>query len=299
MKEKAGTYYVSTASAARMVGLLGKLPTVQVRNQPKGITVRRGGPEWYFEKNDAIFSAAKSPTQGKATAIDNPDRTVADANMGTAKPNTAVVELHGFRGVREIGGTPLKSLPAEKQAEVKSFTDRHPLLWAGHIGISLNGGSKIFGFTPHVPEGVALGDFMARLKGNEAFPGVVGDDTAVFRIAASKHANEKWNTEVEVVSELVQSEKKLEVVDKVMKWSGMKPGEHGKSYAFPLPKDKAQGGNHFVDQKGVSGSDQANCATFPAMVGVEIPDSSGVLGTYMPALSEWAKSGIRDNRGNT
>ncbi len=139
---------------------------------------------------------------------------------------------------------------------------------------------------------------MNRLKGNECFPGVCGDDTAVFRIAASKHTNEKWNTEVDVVSELVTSEKKLAVVDKVAQWSGMKAGEHGKHYAFPLPKDKAEGGKHFVDQKGVSGSNQLNCATFPAMVGVEIPDSTGVLGTYVPALSEWAKTGIRDNRGN-
>jgi hypothetical protein len=33
------------------------------------------------------------------------------------------------------------------------------------------------------------------------------------------------------------------------------------------------------------------------MVGVEIPDTSGVLSTYMPALSTWAQTGIRDNRG--
>ncbi len=74
---------------------------------------------------------------------------------------------------------------------------------------------------------------------------------------------------------------------------------NGKSYAFPLPKEKAQDGKHFVDQKGVPASQQANCATFPATLGVEIPDSSGLLNTYIPALLEWAKTGIRDNRGST
>ena len=57
-----------------------------------------------------------------------------------------------------------------------------PLIYAGHVGVSFDGGKTYYGFTPYAPDE----PFMAvvdRLKRSALYPGVVRDDTAIFHRA--------------------------------------------------------------------------------------------------------------------
>lgn len=57
-------------------------------------------------------------------------------------------------------------------------------LFAGHTGVSVDGGATIHGFNPDGP-GLAAWQLMERLKQGDAFPGIVRNDTHVFSLAQS------------------------------------------------------------------------------------------------------------------
>jgi hypothetical protein len=59
------------------------------------------------------------------------------------------------------------------------------LLFAGHAGVSTDGGTTIYGFTPESGR-VPVWRVMDELKSGTAFPGVVRDDTAVFAAAGQR-----------------------------------------------------------------------------------------------------------------
>ena len=71
-----------------------------------------------------------------------------------------------------------------------------PPLTDEDIGISLDGGKTIIGFTPDVPEGMETHEAMGALMKHEAFPGVVGDDTHIFLEAAALARDRGWSTEL-------------------------------------------------------------------------------------------------------
>jgi len=160
----------------------------------------------------------------------------------------------------------------------------------------VDGGKTIFGFTPEVPEGMEMPELMRSLFNHDAYPGIVGNDTAVFERARQKASQEGWNTDPVSVVELVDKPEKLKVATQLAKMSGMKPGEHGIGYSFPMPSEKD--GQHFAPSKQFPAECVRNCAAFPEKVGVPIPEPSGNLSVYMPELEKWAtEDAPKDFRG--
>lgn len=287
------TYYVTHADGTRMQELLTELgPDVQVRSYKKGFIVRQGGEEWYFEFKD---NAGK---QGAARLRARPVDPKSSSQVGLPAANAATVELWGFRGVRTIHGRkPDQWTPAEA-AEVKAMTAREPLLWAGHVGISTDGGKTIHGFTPVKQPDTTVETMISDLMNHEAYPGVVKNDTDVF-VLAEKMAKEKgWNTVPVSAVELVDKPQKAAVVADIQRMEKAPASEHGEGYSFPLEKPEA--GEHFRDSNGYCAGNVRNCASFPEKVGVSIPEPSGNLRRYIPELEKWATDdGPMDFRGTT
>ncbi|HEY3805952.1 MAG TPA: hypothetical protein VGL61_25260 [Kofleriaceae bacterium] len=246
---------------------------VETRLFRKGFIVRRGSDEWYFEFHESATKAGAEHTTDARDA------------QGLPSPNAATVELWGFRGVRTIKGRPRAEWTEGEQKEVEAAKNNDPLLYAGHVGISVDGGKTIIGFTPNRPEDMDMPAFLRSLFAHDAYPGIVGDDTSVFERAREKSAK-GWNTEPISVVELVDKPAKLKAAAQVAAMSGMTSGEHGLGYSFPMPSPS--GSEHFASSNGYPADQVRNCATFPEKVGVPIPEPSGNLGAYMPELEKWA-----------
>ena len=270
------TYYVTPEHGAQMLKSLVALEGdgVQTRVFKKGFIVRRGADEWYFEFH------VEAGKHGATPATDARD------GHGLPPANAATVELWGFRGVREIHGRPKAEWTVREQQQVDAIKETDPLLYAGHIGISLDGGKTIVGFNPSVPHDVPVAEALKNLFNHEAYPGIVKDDTALFERATQMAKERGWNTEPIVAVELVDKPKKLEMLKEVARLSGMNPGEHGLGFSFPLKQP--ENGEHFAASKEYPAECVRNCAAFPEKVGVPIPDRSGNLNQYMPQLQNWA-----------
>jgi hypothetical protein len=272
------TYYVTPEDGAQMLKALSVLQEqgVTTRVYKKGFLIRRGADEWYFEFH---LDPAKAGATGTEAARDH---------HGLPPSNAATVELWGFRGVRKIHGRAEADWTPEERAEVERAKNNDPLLYAGHIGISVDGGKTIIGFNPKVPADADIPEVLQNLFNHEAYPGVVQDDTPLFDRAKQRAAKNGWNTEPVVAVELVDKPKKLEIVREVERLSNMEPGTHGLGFSFPLRQES--GGEHFAGSNGYQASCVRNCAAFPEKVGVPIPEPSGNLKQYMPKLDEWANA---------
>ncbi len=299
-------YYVSEASAAKLIALFQEWgPDVEVRNYRRGILVRSGGGEWYFERLSdqalADYQAAlRTVARGEHGASPTNAATHPGNDLGLPPPNAATIEVWGFRGVRKIRGRGRDEWTEKEQAVVNAETDDEPLLYAGHVGISFDGGRTIYGLTPDVrlPGGDRLSnaEALARLKAHEAFPGRVRNDTEVFQ-RAEEHANaDGWNTSLVSSVELVEPAFKQKVMDDVRR---MQAGGHDLAYSFPLLPDEPHPvpGEHFHASNGYAAERVANCAVFPSKLGVPIPEPSGNLTLYIPELERWSQEeGPKDFR---
>jgi hypothetical protein len=172
--------------------------------------------------------------------------------------------------------------------DIKKTKDQDYLIFAGHIGVSIDGGSTIYGFTPVAPEGMPKEQVIAHLHNHTmTFPGQVKNDKPHFDLAARCAAEKGWDTDVTTVMRTVTTKQHAETKKKLEELAGMAPGAHGLYYSFPL--SDAQQGEYFVDTPGpdgkiIRGQNQANCATFPGKIGIELPEQSGNLRFFMPAL---------------
>ncbi|MBI2824064.1 MAG: hypothetical protein HYX69_05145 [Planctomycetia bacterium] len=103
-------------------------------------------------------------------------------------PNCRTVAVFAFRGDRSaaFGAAFKRALDDEKRGLRPGPTIHQCLLFAGHTGVSTNGGTTIFGFNPD-GTGIAVWRLMDGLKNGDAFPGVVRDDTAVFFAARNRN----------------------------------------------------------------------------------------------------------------
>jgi hypothetical protein len=107
--------------------------------------------------------------------------------MSGPVPACRTVEVVAFRGDRSraFAASILAALDDEKNGRGAGPTVLECLLFAGHTGVSTDGGKTIYGFNPDGAR-VPVWQLMDRLKNGDAFPGVVRDDTAVFS-AAQQH----------------------------------------------------------------------------------------------------------------
>jgi len=107
--------------------------------------------------------------------------------MSILVPTCQRVQIIAFRGDRSLrfAGDFQKKLDAERHGTGPGPTSDECLLYAGHAGISVDGGSTIYGFNPD-GSGAPAWFLFNSLKNGDRFHGVVRDDTAAFQ-AANRH----------------------------------------------------------------------------------------------------------------
>ena len=239
---------------------------------------------WYFQFTDEISGSAL-PVQ-------------------KIRPNAIFAELYGFRGVRTIRNIPMPRHPQygsafykgelgeyepylqsdmtlEELKQAREYLDRTLLMYAGHIGISLNGGNEIYGWLPKVDKGVSEDEIAERLfKYHDTYPGELNNDRWIFELA--QDMSDRLHTNTGVIVSLVRiSSKTAQTIQQ--KIDQLHRGDHNKRYGFPHPTH---------DPNMVS-----NCATCPGRnLNAPIPEPTGQLNQYIPNLQLWAKMGTVDMR---
>ena len=172
------------------------------------------------------------------------------------------IYLHAFRGARDDASVLAfkQSIKQHEEAQTNGPSGPECLLYTGHVGVSFDAKSPIYGFNPDTGD-LAGWQVIKKLKSREAskpYPGIVTDDTAVFSMAKSKGLDYK-------VLEYVFPESKYKKIQSAFKFARKKTGL---TYSFPK-----QGGD-------------CNCATWPSKIGLSIPCSDGAMKAYMNSFKD-------------
>ena len=168
------------------------------------------------------------------------------------------IYLHAFRGERsrEFVADFNAKLVAAKNGQGAGPTITEVLIWSGHVGVSFEAQSPIYGFNPKVGAGQSVVDVVEQLKARAVpYPGTVTDDSAVFGEARQR------GLKVVTIEYIYPESRYLEIKAKC-------DAERGSSqyrYSFP------------------GGGGDCNCATFPARIGLPVPEATGNMKNYMPA----------------
>ena len=101
--------------------------------------------------------------------------------MSSTPPPCRTVTVFAFRGDRSrpFAAAFQRALDDERNGRGPGPGAVECQLFAGHTGVSTDGGTTIYGFSPDRGR-VPVWRMMDGLKNGDAFPGVVRDDTAVF-----------------------------------------------------------------------------------------------------------------------
>jgi hypothetical protein len=107
--------------------------------------------------------------------------------MNGPVPPCRTIQVVAFRGdhSRVFASAFLRALDDERSGRGTGPTAIECLLFVGHAGVSMDGGTTVHGFNPN-PGHVPVWQWLDRLKRGGALPGVVRDDTAVFSAAATR-----------------------------------------------------------------------------------------------------------------
>ncbi len=187
--------------------------------------------------------------------------------IGNPKKETVQVKpfkriyLHAFTGARDNKSlAKFKDLVKQHELENSKGPDVDELLlYTGHVGVSFDKKKPIFGFNPDVGDEAGW-EVLKNLKDftiTEPYPGIVTDDTSVFRKATGRKLNYKvliyLYTEIEYqkVYKKFQSEK------------------INTKYTYSFPR---KGGD-------------CNCATWPAKIGIPIPSNDGSMKVYITTFN--------------
>ncbi|MCX7108936.1 MAG: hypothetical protein NTX45_02170 [Proteobacteria bacterium] len=181
----------------------------------------------------------------------------------TKLPKCKKIYLHAFSGGRtpEYIGIWKASLAQHKENNTAGPGKNECLHYAGHVGISFEEESTIYGFTPNSgsdPGWKAIENLMSKDAEINSYPGQVSDDTDVFNTAPQDGLVVKK-------IELLYPEPAF---NDIKQRFTAKQSDSGLRYSFP------------------GGSGDCNCATWPAQIGVFIPSIDGNLRNYMRAFNE-------------
>ncbi len=101
--------------------------------------------------------------------------------MSAAPPRCRTITVFAFRGDRSQAFVKryLQALQDEMNGIGPGPTPQDCLLYAGHTGVSIDEGARIWGSNPHAPN-LSAAQMMSDLRNSLAFPGIVRDDTAIF-----------------------------------------------------------------------------------------------------------------------
>jgi hypothetical protein len=101
-----------------------------------------------------------------------------------ALPSCRIVTVHAFRGDRTIGFRRrlFQALDEERDGRGPGPSEIDCSLFTGHTGVSIDVDGVIWGFHPDRGTDPTW-RLMNRLRGGDAYPGIVRDDTAIFTAA--------------------------------------------------------------------------------------------------------------------
>lgn len=278
---------VTPAEGRRMAELFADIDTAETIEYQAGLLVRvhddGGGQirEWYFEFRDDAHAQATA-TRAHAT----------DDEHGLPAPNVATLEIYAYSGAKEIEGRgKISKMSPEDQADIENEANRRSaLLLAGHVAMSFDGGKTLYGFTPDTP-GMSAADVVKLLRERKTFPGKVDDDTSHYTIAYEYAKKHGWKIEVEHVAVTFDPSELPAIAQRVHDEMAVTArGEHPHAYWFP-PKGATTPPDSVAENgQAYPGECIANCATYPRLVGVPIPEQSGRMTDYMVKLKEWANA---------
>lgn len=173
------------------------------------------------------------------------------------------IYLHAFSGARDTASVLAfkASMEAHKLAGTKGPSGDECLLYTGHVGISFEAKSPVYGFNPDTGD-LAGWEVLERLKEKrvsyDPYPGVVTDDTSVFNRAKALKLKYK-------ILEYVYPETEFNEIKAAFNKAR---ANTGLTYSFP-----GQGGD-------------CNCATWPQEIGLAIPHATGQMKEYIASFED-------------
>lgn len=166
------------------------------------------------------------------------------------------IQLIAFRGTGGFRNPRYRPLPG--------------LIKAGHVGIQLEDDPIIYGFHPSPAAESALGSedaLLARLIAGEPQAGTLQDDTAIFeqahRLSQQGERTTVWRLEINVTDEAYPP-----ILSSVREWYN---DRRTSKYSLPKRDGSFEAGTY-------------NCATFPKVLGIQIPSENGRLAVYIEAM---------------
>ena len=162
----------------------------------------------------------------------------------------------------------------------EQYKDESLLIRAGHVGFYFEDEpDRIFGFHPTAQAANTVGDdqdVIDWLKRHRVLQGTLHNDTLIFQrayeLAQSDALTVVWQMAIPLEEERYEQIRKL-----AEQWYN---DNSVFMYLFPPAEPKA---------------DRDNCATFPRKLGLPLPESTGNLREYIPALQEngelWSPEG--------
>jgi hypothetical protein len=151
------------------------------------------------------------------------------------------------------------------RASYRAFADTDPLLYTGHVGLSFDHGTTIYGFSPHAPSEVPRA-VIDRLKRGGTYPGIVRDDRTVFERAATAAARNLLGSPIHLWAQELDAP----ILERI----------RARFQAEPLGRPLAtKRYGWLIAREGVY-----NCATWPRSLGVTLPEDTGQLADFIAAL---------------
>lgn len=263
------SYFITRTDGAELQRLLAQLPEVRVTEFPRGLTIHRDGSDWFLEW---------MPEQGAPAHALAADRT--GGSVGLPPSNASIVQFYGFRGINKVDGVYWKKLPPERLQQVMRELENDPLLHYGHVGVSFDGGRTIHGLTPN-SQNMAAEELLAKVLNHEPLPAVVQDDTATFTRAQALTA-EGWDLSITTAALSMDDAARVAAFGENarLEAKSLAGQPTGKDYQFPYEEPNALGSHYANNQS-------RNCATYPQMLGLCVPEPSGQLRDYIPELKKW------------
>jgi hypothetical protein len=153
----------------------------------------------------------------------------------------------------------------------EKYAGEPSLIHVGHVGIAFEGDEmRIYGFHPVEEAFRDIGDenaVMAWLKQLNTLPGTLQLDTAIF-LRAHELAKAGARTKVWETATALSEDEFERVKSQALLWY-----TEQKSFSYSFPPEEPL-------------PDRDNCATFPRRLGLRLPEATGKLAFYIPALAE-------------
>lgn len=153
----------------------------------------------------------------------------------------------------------------------KELTARisNPLLLYGHVGYSFDRGNTMYGHGPKIVSDIENAG--ARLRKGEVVPGIINKDREFFEQALESNLQARGGLGKQTVY-------KLDIPVTRPQFELAQQLHNSRGVEVPLPEFP------YSFKPGGGGKTPYNCATYPASLGLPIPENSGTLLKYIPRM---------------